>query len=236
MRTQDTLEERALEERTAERKPAAREPYTLDRLLDVAVRVFTERGYDGTSFQHLSQASGLSKSSIYHHIESKEQLLRLGLERALEPLMATIAEPEATTGPAIDRLRFLIRRNIEILTERLPYVTLLLNVHGNTETERWALEQRRTYNHAVAAVVQEAIDQGGVRSDVDAKTTARLVFGMINSVREWYRPERGEGAGLNDDAGLNDGAVQNAGAVPKDGAGRLANQVLSLLLDGIRTR
>ncbi|WFR84894.1 TetR/AcrR family transcriptional regulator [Arthrobacter sp. Y-9] len=230
MRTQETVEDRIPEKRSADRKPAAREPYTLDRLLDVAVRVFTERGYDGTSFQHLSQASGLSKSSIYHHIDSKEQLLRLGLEKALEPLMATITEPEATTGPAIDRLRFLIRRNIEILTDRLPYVTLLLNVHGNTETERWALEQRRTYNHAVAAVVQEAIDQGGVRSDVDAKTTARLVFGMINSVREWYRPERGEGAGRTRGAGLNDGAGSN------DGAARLADQVLSLLLDGIRTR
>jgi len=204
--------EETLEYRKPDRKPATREPYTLDRLLDVAVRVFTERGYDGTSFQHLSQASGLSKSSIYHHIESKEQLLRLGLERALEPLMATIGEAEARGGPAIDRLRFLIRRNVEILTDRLPYVTLLLNVHGNTAPERWALEQRRAYNRAVAAVVQEAVDEGSLRADVDAKTTARLVFGMINSVREWYRPER------------------------SPGAERLADQVLSLLLDGIRTR
>ncbi|MDP5227335.1 MULTISPECIES: TetR/AcrR family transcriptional regulator [Arthrobacter] len=187
-----------------------REPYTLQRLLDVAVQVFTERGYDGTSFQHLSQASGLSKSSIYHHIEGKEQLLRLGLEQALDPLMATITEAEALGGPAIGRLEHLVRRNIEILTERLPYVTLLLNVHGNTETERWALEQRRAYNKAVAAVVQEAVDEGSLRADVDAKTTARLVFGMINSVREWYRPGRGTS--------------------PE----KLADQVLGLLLDGIR--
>ncbi|MFJ3959065.1 TetR/AcrR family transcriptional regulator [Arthrobacter sp. NPDC090010] len=189
-----------------------RTPYTLDTLLDVAVSVFTERGYDGTSFQHLSLASGLSKSSIYHHIESKEQLLRLGLERALEPLMATISEPRALEGPAIGRLEYLIRRNLEILAERLPYVTLLLNVHGNTETERWALEQRRSYNRAVAAVVQDAIDEGDIRADVDAKTTARLVFGMINSVREWYRPERN--------------------VTPE----ALTAQIHSLLLDGIRTR
>lgn len=187
-----------------------RTPYTLDRLLDVAVNVFTERGYDGTSIQHLSQASGLSKSSIYHHIEGKEHLLRLGLDRALEPLMASTTEEGATTGPALDRLTFLIRRNIEIMADRLPYVTLLLNVHGNTETERWALEQRRAYDKIVAGVVQEAIDEGVVRADVDARTTARLVFGMINSVREWYRPERHI----------------------KPGA--LADQVCSMLLDGIR--
>lgn len=189
-----------------------RPTYTLDLLLDVAVRVFTERGYDGTSFQHLSHASGLSKSSIYHHIESKEQLLRLGLEKALEPLMASTTEDGATTGRAVDRLTYLIRRNIEIMAERLPYVTLLLNVHGNTETERWALEQRRAYDKIVAGVVQEAIDEGDVRDDVDARTTARLIFGMTNSVREWYRPQRG----------LRPAA--------------LAEQVCSMLLDGIRAR
>jgi AcrR family transcriptional regulator len=194
----------------SEQPAGRRAPYTLDRLLDVAVNVFTERGYDGTSIQHLSQASGLSKSSIYHHIEGKEHLLRLGLDRALEPLMASTTEEGATTGPALDRLTFLIRRNIEIMADRLPYVTLLLDVHGNTETERWALEQRRAYDKIVAGVVQEAIDEGVVRADVDARTTARLVFGMINSVREWYRPERHI----------------------KPGA--LADQVCSLLLDGIR--
>ena len=189
-----------------------RPTYTLETLLDVAVRVFTERGYDGTSFQHLSHASGLSKSSIYHHIESKEQLLRLGLERALEPLMASTAEEGATTGRAMDRLTHLVRRNVEILSDRLPYVTLLLGVHGNTETERWALEQRRDYDKIVAGVVQEAIDEGDVRADVDARTTSRLVFGMINSVREWYRPERG--------------------VTPAE----LAELVTSMLLDGIRAR
>lgn len=190
----------------------ARPIYNLDRLLDVAVQVFTERGYDGTSFSHLASASGLSKSSIFHHIDSKEQLLRLGLERALDPLMASTQEDQALTGPAIDRLTFLIRRNIEIMANRLPYVTLLLNVHGNTETERWALDQRRAYDKFVASVVEDAIADGVVRADIDARTTARLLFGMINSVREWYRPER---------------HMKPA---------ELADQVCSLVLDGIRKR
>jgi AcrR family transcriptional regulator len=186
-------------------------PYNLERLLEVAVRVFTERGYDGTSLQHLTQASGLSRSSIYHHIESKEQLLRLGLERALEPLMASTAEDGATTGRALDRLTYLIKRNVEILAAELPYVRLLLSVHGNTETERWALEQRRTFDKFVAGVVQEAIDDGDVRADLDARTTARLIFGTINSLAEWYRP------------------------APRRGPGELADQICSMILRGIQT-
>jgi AcrR family transcriptional regulator len=189
-----------------------RPTYNLDRLLDVAVRVFTERGYDGTSFQHLSAASGLSRSSMYHHIEGKEQLLRLGLEKALEPLLASTTEEGATTGRAVDRLVYLIRRNLEIMADRLPYVALLLSVHGNTETERWALEQRRTYDKMVAGVVAEAINEGDVRADVDARTTARLIFGMTNSIREWYRPDRH--------------------ITPN----QLADQVSSMIMDGIRAR
>lgn len=165
--------------------------YDLDRLLTVAADVFTERGYDGTSMEHLARASGLSKSSLYHHIESKEQLLRLALERAVEPLYAVVEEPGATTGRAVDRLAYVIHGEVQVLATRLPYVTLLLRVRGNTDIERWALEQRRAFDKVVASLVQQAVDEGDLRPDLDAATTARLVFGMINSLVEWWRPARG---------------------------------------------
>ncbi len=191
----------------SERRPR----YDLESLLAVSVEVFTRRGYDGTSMENLSAASGLSKSSLYHHITGKEQLLRLALERAIDPLLASTTEDGATTGRAIDRLRHIIRRDVEILTERLPYVTLLLRVHGNTVTERWALEQRRGFDKIVAALVQQAIDEGDVRPDVDARTTARLMFGTLNSMVEWYRP----------------GTDQSAA--------ELAERLCSMVFDGIAT-
>jgi AcrR family transcriptional regulator len=162
--------------------------HDLDSLLAVAVRVFTERGYDGTSMGDIAAASGLSKSSIYHHVEGKEQLLRLALERAVEPLFAVIQEPPAGQGPAISRLKYVVRREVQVLTEQLPYVTLLLRVHGNTETERWALDQRRRFDRFVTGLVAQAASDGDVRTDVDASVVTRLLFGMINSLVEWYDP------------------------------------------------
>ncbi|MGH3413436.1 MAG: TetR/AcrR family transcriptional regulator [Marmoricola sp.] len=168
--------------------PARRRRYDLDSLLGVAVAVFTERGYDGTSMEDLSRASGLSKSSLYHHIDSKEQLLRVALERAVEPMLAILVEEEANRGSAAERLIHVVRRMVGLLADRLPYVTLLLRVHGNTATERWALEQRRSFDRKVAGLVRAAVAEGEVRDDVDAKTAARLTFGMVNSLVEWYRP------------------------------------------------
>ena len=171
---------------------APRQQYDVARLLAVAVEVFIERGYDGTSMEDLSKATGLSKSSIYHHIESKEQLLRLAVERALGALFAVLDEDGAKAERAVDRLRYVLGREIQVLCAELPYVIVLLRVRGNTPTERWALEQRRKFDARVRAIVEEATSAGDLHSDLRPALAERLVFGMINSITEWYRPGRAD--------------------------------------------
>lgn len=165
-----------------------REAYTTESLLAVAVQVFNERGYDGTSMEHLSKAAGISKSSIYHHVRGKEELLERAVGRALEGLFATLEEPEAKFGPAVERLEYVVRRTVRVLMAELPYVTLLLRVRGNTRTERWALERRRDFDRQVAELLNAAVDEGDLRADMDTRLATRLLFGMINSIVEWYRP------------------------------------------------
>jgi AcrR family transcriptional regulator len=168
---------------------AKRDTYTPETLLSVAVQVFNERGYDGTSMEHLSKAAGISKSSIYHHVSGKEELLRRAVSRALDGLFAILDEEHAREGRAVDRLEHVVRRMVEVLIAELPYVTLLLRVRGNTATERWALERRRDFDHRVAELLKAAAADGDVRGDVEVRLATRLVFGMINSVVEWYRPD-----------------------------------------------
>ncbi|MGY4992158.1 TetR/AcrR family transcriptional regulator [Streptomyces sp. 900105245] len=168
---------------------AKRDTYTPETLLSVAVQVFNDRGYDGTSMEHLSKAAGISKSSIYHHVSGKEELLRRAVSRALDGLFAILDEEGACAGRAVDRLEHVVRRMVEVLIAELPYVTLLLRVRGNTATERWALERRRDFDHRVAELLKAAAADGEVRGDVEVRLATRLVFGMINSIVEWYRPE-----------------------------------------------
>jgi AcrR family transcriptional regulator len=166
-----------------------RDTYTPDSLLAVAVEVFNERGYDGTSMEHLSQAAGISKSSIYHHVRGKEELLHRAVGRALEALFAILEEPAAVTGRAVERLEYVTRRTTDVLVAELPYVTLLLRVRGNTDTERWAMERRREFDQQVAELLRAAVAEGDLRADVEVRLATRLLFGMINSVVEWYRPD-----------------------------------------------
>ncbi len=162
--------------------------FTPDELLDVVVAEFIARGYDATSMEDLARATGLTKSAVYHHVSGKEELLRLAVARAVDALFAVLDEPGSSTGPAVDRLEHVVRRSAQVLVELLPYVTLLLRVRGNTDAERWALQRRREFDRRLTGLVQDALDAGDVRRDLDPRLVTRLLFGMVNSISEWYRP------------------------------------------------
>ena len=168
--------------------------HALESVLRGAVKVFNERGYDGTSMEDLSRELGITKSAIYHHVASKEELLRLAVNRALDGLFAVLADVSALDAPAMTRLEELARRSALLLVAELPFVTLLLRVRGNTKAERAALVRRREFDNAVASLVKQARDEGDLRADVDPALIARLLYGMINSVTEWYRPRDGGGS------------------------------------------
>ncbi|WP_138734726.1 TetR/AcrR family transcriptional regulator [Modestobacter excelsi] len=165
--------------------------HSLDSLLDVAVAVFNERGFEATSMDELATRLGVTKSAIYHHVPSKVELLRLALDRALDGLFAVLDEPGATSGPAIDRLEHVVRGSVRVLTTQLPFVTLLLRVRGNSPVETAALRRRREFDRVVTDLVRAAEEEGDVRPDVDPAVTSRLLFGTVNSLTEWYRPGRG---------------------------------------------
>jgi AcrR family transcriptional regulator len=188
-----------------------RRGHDTEAVLLAAVRLFNARGYDFTSMFDIAESLGITKSSVYHHISGKEQLLQMAVDRALDGLFEAADEVRALDGPAIDRLEQLIRRSVLLLGDRLEFVTLLLRVRGNTPVEQRALARRREFDASVTELVKQAQADGDVRADVDAATAARLLFGMVNSVAEWYRPGRGSMRAL-------------------------ADTVTALAFDGLRTR
>jgi len=179
-------------------------------LLDAAVAVFNESGYDATSVAALAARLGLSKAALYHHFSSKEEILETALGEALDGLEGVLTETDAVRSG--DRLAAVLQGAVGVLVAHLPSVTLLLRVRGNSEVERRALERRRAFDQAVTAIVREAQHEGAVRADVDASVATRLLFGMVNSLVEWYRP----------------GGPEDAEALARD--------VLAVALDGLRTR
>ncbi|MBE7189972.1 TetR/AcrR family transcriptional regulator [Jatrophihabitans endophyticus] len=186
--------------------------HDLESVLATSVAAFTEQGFDATSMDDLARRLGVGKSALYHHVESKDALLALALDRALAGLEQLAEAVRGAEGPALDRLETLVRGSVRVLVAERPYVTLLLRVHGNSDVEREALRRRRRLDRLGSALVREAVDEGALPADLDAAVTARLLFGMVNSITGWLR-----------DASAQD-------------AERLADTVVALAFDGLRRR
>ncbi len=198
---------------TATPRPRRGRPgHDLDAVLAAAVQLFNTHGYDATSMDDVARRLGITKSSVYHHVRGKEELLRLAMDHALTGLDEALAEVRDLAGAsALHRLETLLRSSVLVLADRLQYVTLLLRVRGNSEVELAALARRRDFDQEVTALVKAAQSEGAIRPDVDPATAARLLFGMVNSLTEWYSPGRRNAA-------------------------EIAATVTALAFDGLRTR
>lgn len=163
--------------------------YDQEAVVVAAVELFNRHGYEATSMGMIADRLGVSKSAIYHHVPGKEQLLEFALDRALLELEGILERPAARERPVDQRLEYVLRAMVGVLVDELPSVTLLLRVRGNTPMERRAMDRRRAFDRAVSDLIQEAADAGALRSDLQARTVTRLVFGMINWITEWYRPD-----------------------------------------------
>lgn len=183
------------------RRGRGRPGYDQAAILRTAVELFNRKGYDATSMGDLAKELGLTKPAIYHHVTSKEQLLSQALDDALDELTAvvTAASRDRAGATAYERLREVVRRSVEVLVAHQPSVTLLLRVRGNSGIELAALERRRWLDDRLAALVADAVAEGSLRDDVPPALVSRLLFGMVNSLVEWYRPD-----GVDDSATVAD--------------------------------
>ena len=166
-----------------------RAPYDIETVTNAAVRVFNRRGYEAASMEDVARETGITKSSLYYHVSGKEELLARALERGFKWLLGVLDEPGAKSGTPLERLRHIVYRSVIITLEFVQEVELLQRVKGNTPTERDAMARRRRFDREVAALVEEAAAARQIRPDADAALLARLIFGMGNSITQWYRRE-----------------------------------------------
>ena len=164
--------------------------YDRETLLSVCVDVFNRHGYDATSMGTLSKHLGISKSAIYHHVESKEAILEQALDRALDALEAVFERVLAGGSGPVNKLEQILDGSVHVLVDQMPYVTLLLRLRGNSEVELAALQRRRTLTRTVEELVRQAQEEGELRTDISGRSAPRLMLGMVNSIVDWYQPER----------------------------------------------
>jgi AcrR family transcriptional regulator len=171
------------------RRPRGRPGYSREQVLRRAIDLFNRHGYDATSIADIAKELGVTKSAIFYHFDGKESILAAALDEALTEIGQVVAGALNAEGTsAYDRLRATVLASVQILVDHLPAVTLLLRVRGNSPLEQRALQRRRDIDDQLSDLVTAAAAEGDLRHDIAPEVISRLVFGMVNSLTDWYRP------------------------------------------------
>ena len=159
-------------------------------MIRVAARLFSERGYHGTSMQQLGDALGLQRGSLYAHIGSKEELLYDVVDDGAEAFLERAGRVESMEALASVKLRRLLVGHIETAIEHLDAATVFLNEWRYLSDDRRAEIQskRDRYEGTVRQVIVDGIEAGEFRRDTDVGFAARLVLSAGNWTFAWYRP------------------------------------------------
>jgi AcrR family transcriptional regulator len=157
-------------------------------ILAQAAQLFARSGYPATSMNQVAEACGLSKATLYHYYKDKSSLLISIAETHVSKLAALVAEEEASTQTDEERLRRFIYRIVEeyagaqdahrVLTDDVRFLE-------EADRER-VLDQEREVVAGFARAVSAL--RPGAPSDDLAKPLTMLLFGMINWMFTWMKP------------------------------------------------
>jgi TetR/AcrR family transcriptional regulator, cholesterol catabolism regulator len=163
-------------------------------ILRTAARLFQQQGYDGTSMNDVAAALKLSKGGLYHHFQSKDEILFNLMSHAMDITEEQVIAPVKSIANPEDRLRALIRRHIGVvLSERDREITVMLHEnHPLTPALRKRINARKKdYVHFVENLIAEVQTARGGPSKrtVTPRAAAFALLGMINWIYQWYRPD-----------------------------------------------
>ncbi|MDD0838223.1 TetR/AcrR family transcriptional regulator [Curvibacter sp. HBC61] len=161
-----------------------------DQLLDIARRLFANRGFHATSLRDIAEEAKITKAALYYHFPNKDELYERVVIQSLDALVQMVAADVARAKTPTDRVRAFMHSSAHFLDEHREHWLAGANAFreaGQTERRGVALHLRDTYEKLLRRCVSEGIEAGEFR-EVDAAMTTRFLLSGLNYVTRWHSP------------------------------------------------
>jgi len=159
-----------------------------EAILRVAIDLFGERGFAGTSLDDVADRLGVTKPTIYHYFKTKEDILFQGVQVGMTALQDSLeSDDPAATG--MERLRHYLQEYALVAVG--PYGRCVNRAadHELSEDNRAAFRaHRRAIDHGIRAVIEAGIRDKSIRK-MDPRLASFAVTGALNSMSKWFDPD-----------------------------------------------
>ena len=164
----------------------------LDAILSASARVFAEKGYHNASIRDIARETGVSLSGLYYYFQSKEELLYLIQDHGLGTLLRMLEERlEGVTSPE-EQLRILIHNHLTYFVNNMAEMKVISHEADSLSGE--FREQVNRKKRRFTEIAKRILSELRPDSDLNPRVAAFALFGMLNWIYTWYRPDRDVGA------------------------------------------
>jgi TetR/AcrR family transcriptional regulator, cholesterol catabolism regulator len=201
-------------------------PAAMRALVEAAIDLFYQRGYDATSVREIVNAAGLTKGAFYHYLESKDQLLQLIHDQYFDHQLEELNKIRESGVPAREKLDRVIHLIVEGLERNYKTMSVFMRERRALSPEgfeRLRLK-RNTYQRHLVDVIEQGMESGEFSRIGDPKIITFGIIGMCAWGQEWFTP--GESASVKEIADWYSEMIlkglENSGT-PADGSVEVAS-------------
>ncbi len=163
---------------------------TRDDILRASAQIFRHKGFHAASMQDIADAVELKKASLYHHINSKQEILFALLDKAMDLLIEDMERVLASEASPQEKLRTAMRQYTRRLAEQGDLAGVLLLEYRNLNPELRArhVERRDRFEGLWRDLLRQGMESGVFR-DLDPALCGFALLGVQNWMITWYRPD-----------------------------------------------
>jgi len=161
-----------------------------EKLIQVAIELFSTKGFKGTSIRDIAQAMNMSISNIYHYFGNKEGLLLAGLEHSSRSLVGKLSQFSEMDLEPLDRFKQLVNTHIELSEYYKKEIKIFfldekhLSQEGKTINNQFQRDILGIYRNTL-----QALKDSGHLNCKSITIMAFNILGVINWHLRWSRPE-----------------------------------------------
>jgi TetR/AcrR family transcriptional regulator len=160
-----------------------------NEILHAALRAFGEKGYHATTLEDIADAIGVRKTALYHYFPDKEAILFECHRESLAEVARHLREAREQFDDAPDRLRYVVREHVRVMTDTLEGSTLAFEIPAlSPKHQKKIVAARDRYERGLRQIITQGMEDGHFRN-TDPKIATFAILGAINWIARWYRPE-----------------------------------------------
>jgi AcrR family transcriptional regulator len=164
-----------------------------EEIIQAAAHVFRDRGFEATTLRDVAAATDIDRATLYYYVGSKEELLQEIVRQALGQDIKAAKTVQRSKASTKDKIAALIEAMVHSYDANYPHIHVYMEDLGRIarQDSEWATDviaRTRQFESIVHSILAKGQRDGTLRDDLPVELAALALFGMINWMHRWYRP------------------------------------------------